>query len=417
MFRFLLFLSLPVLCGLASAPALADGAALSLAEAEAIALARDEGLLTAQQRADALREDAVAARQLPDPELSAGIENVPVDHFSRSRDGMTMASLGLMQRFPPAGARAARGAQGDARATAEDARAALRALATRRAVRLVYVVLAEAAVRETLLARANDAAREAEALVRAGYAGGSGTQQAVLEAGLERVRLEDRALAAASAVQEARARLSRWLGPDAQRPLSPRLPRSAELPPVPDGPVPDAHPELAVLDAALAQARAEVALAGTAYRPEFALEGRYGERAAHDARGRELPDMASVMATVSLPLFTAQRQDRHLAAARKRLAAARHARTDASRALAAQLEEARALAAQLTQRLALYDRELLARADALERSAVAAVQGGTQGPERIARARVLRIEVEMERLELAAQALRAHVDLAYLGGR
>ncbi len=85
-----------------------------------LAAATDERTLTLEQAIDqALREapqvaastaalegaEAVApsAGRLPDPELVAGVDNLPintVDRYSLTRDFMTMRKIGVMQSFP-----------------------------------------------------------------------------------------------------------------------------------------------------------------------------------------------------------------------------------------------------------------------------------------------------------------------------
>jgi outer membrane protein TolC len=408
-------------CALGAHPAaradLPPAPALSLAQAETLALERDAGRSALDARAAAWRHDAVAEGQLPDPELTFGLENVPLDSASLREDSMTMASVGLMQRFPPAGERAARRAGAQAHAGGQDAQAALRVLGTLRAVRRAYVALAVTAVQRALVDEGLAAARETQALVGAAYAGGASSQSAVVQAGLDALRLEDRARAVAGLEREQRATLARWLGPDARRPLPAGLPGAQDLPPAGGGPVPATHPALRARDADLAAARSAEALAAAAYRPAFALEGRYGARRAHDVQGRDLPDMGSVMATVSLPLLPGSRQDRRLAAARERVAAARHARLDEERDLNARLDAARAREAQLSGRLALYDTQLLPRAAMLTASARAGVQAGTATPVRAVRARLAETQLALERLDLAAQALRARVATAYLEGR
>ena len=97
---FVLLLAL-ALCklGLAAEPP------LSLAEALAIAT-RDSSLLSAQRSAVfAAQESTISARELPDPKLRLGIENLPVDgpdRYSISRDFMTMRKIGISQDFPHA---------------------------------------------------------------------------------------------------------------------------------------------------------------------------------------------------------------------------------------------------------------------------------------------------------------------------
>src|SRR5688572_10490274 len=76
---------------------------LTLQEAQRIALARSQQVSANDAAAQAARQMAVAAGQLPDPVLKLGVDNVPVtgpDRLSLSRDFMTMRRVGVMQELP-----------------------------------------------------------------------------------------------------------------------------------------------------------------------------------------------------------------------------------------------------------------------------------------------------------------------------
>src|SRR5215813_10586243 len=85
---------------------------LSLDEALAIA-SRQSAHLTAQRHGiEAAQQMIVPARELPDPKLFFGVENLPVttsDAFSLTTDFMTMRKIGLMQDFPRAEKRELKG--------------------------------------------------------------------------------------------------------------------------------------------------------------------------------------------------------------------------------------------------------------------------------------------------------------------
>ncbi|HEY7740106.1 MAG TPA: hypothetical protein VIB01_05790, partial [Steroidobacteraceae bacterium] len=87
--------------GLAFASATAVAEPVSLVEAQALAVARDAGGTAFAAEAEATRERAVAAGELPDPEARLGAVNVPADSFEFDREDMTMIEVGVMQRFPP----------------------------------------------------------------------------------------------------------------------------------------------------------------------------------------------------------------------------------------------------------------------------------------------------------------------------
>src|SRR3546814_6832775 len=78
-------------------PALAQ-AALSLDEALALSIEQQPALSAFTRTARAAEEAAVAARQLPDPQLTIGIQNLPVtgsEAFDLNADFMTMKTIGI----------------------------------------------------------------------------------------------------------------------------------------------------------------------------------------------------------------------------------------------------------------------------------------------------------------------------------
>ena len=114
--------------------ALVLGAALGLTAHAQQPLTLDQALRLAQERsrqlpahdfaAAAAREMSLAAGQLPDPTLKAGINNLPIDgadRFSVARDFMTMRSIGVMQEFTRDDKRKARAARFEREAEAAEA--------------------------------------------------------------------------------------------------------------------------------------------------------------------------------------------------------------------------------------------------------------------------------------------------------
>ena len=86
---------------LCAAP-LASAVPLGLEQAQHIAVARSRTLVGIDATVSASRDMAVAARQLPDPVIKFGVDNLPVsgpDRFFLSNDFMTMRRLGVMQEY------------------------------------------------------------------------------------------------------------------------------------------------------------------------------------------------------------------------------------------------------------------------------------------------------------------------------
>ena len=99
---------------------------LTLDEAEALALAYEPGIEARLSRASALREEAVAAGERPDPMLQLGALNLPVDSFDLDQEPMTQLRVGISQQFPQGDTLALRRAIMDAQGDAAQASAAER---------------------------------------------------------------------------------------------------------------------------------------------------------------------------------------------------------------------------------------------------------------------------------------------------
>ena len=86
----------------------------TLSLSDALRIAGDQSPQLAAQRSaiTAAEQGTVSARQLPDPKLFFGVDNLPVtgpDSLSLTRDFMTMRKIGVMQDFPRAEKRELKG--------------------------------------------------------------------------------------------------------------------------------------------------------------------------------------------------------------------------------------------------------------------------------------------------------------------
>jgi cobalt-zinc-cadmium efflux system outer membrane protein len=308
-------------------------APLTYAGALAVAQASAPSLEARTLQAQGARAAAQAAGQLPDPKLGVAVEGFPVSGPNAghpSRDDFSDVRLGLSQEMP---SRAKRKAQRDRAATdvlAADTAQRLGGRDVRLGTALAWINLYYAKQRlaalDGLLASLDPLWRTAPASVKSG---GARPAQA-LEADLMRADLADRRAELQAGAGRARAELARWTAdPDADVAGPPpaftvdeaALRRSIEQ-----------NPDLAVRDAEVRKALADVALARAETRPDWGWEVGYQRR---DPR---FGDMVSAGVTVSLPIFAASRQDPMIAA---RVAAAGQARAEreaARRELLAQLD-------------------------------------------------------------------------------
>src|SRR5262245_14551098 len=124
----------------------AAGSGSPLTFAEALAIGEQySARLTAQQAAiEAASEQIPRAKELPDPKLRFGIDNLPVtgpDAFSSNRDFMTMRRIGYMQDMPNAEKRQARGERADRERRVEVATMAARRAQVREETAMTWLEL------------------------------------------------------------------------------------------------------------------------------------------------------------------------------------------------------------------------------------------------------------------------------------
>ena len=89
-----------------------DGKSLSLDEALRVGIERSPALAAQRSAVSAAEQSTVSARELPDPKLIFGVDNLPIDgpdRYSVGRDFMTMRKIGVMQEFPRAEKRELKG--------------------------------------------------------------------------------------------------------------------------------------------------------------------------------------------------------------------------------------------------------------------------------------------------------------------
>ncbi len=320
------------LCGLlASLPlhAASNERTLDLNNAVRIAAARAPLVEAQQLRVQAARNDAVSAGQLPDPELTAGIENLPAtgpQAFNLGADSMTMQTIGVMQAFPSHAKREARTGLADAEAQLAGADSISLRLAAKRAAAEAWVSLWAAQRERTLLEELHAQAALAVTLAKARLAGGTGSATDVLAAQSAAIELDNKLDAADADVAAARAALQRWIGTDAQRTLA-DAPDFRTLRVVPAQLLTDIDRQGPLLGwkAREDQAQAALALAKAGKRPDWKVGLVFGHRLHYD-------NMVGVEVSVDLPIFPRNRQDRDISARYAERDAVKAEREDARRA-------------------------------------------------------------------------------------
>lgn len=380
---------------------------------KAVALARGDQPSIGALELDAVasEEAAGAARSLPDPRVSVGIQNFPItgeDAFSPTESVMTMYTIGVMREQVRRSRREAQAARLRAEAAVSRAQGAAQVLDIERDVMIAWVKAVEASAKQRLLTQIVKDLRVGREVMEAAIPTGGSTSALALAAQAE-IALAQAQLGAVRG-DEARARgeLARWIGAAALRPLPSHIP-VLSLPPGFAADAARAHPRILASQAQELAARRQIDVARSERRPNLSWSVTLGLRPEHGHM---------ISGQVSIPLQINRRglQNRRIAEAEARANAAR-LRT---------LDEVRQLESVYATALAEY-RGAAAAVDELRNDAIPALEASFEAAEaRYAGGRgtlelpleIVRryVEANIELVEQEAVRARAAAELIYLAG-
>ena len=386
---------------------------LTLAEALRLAQARSPQLVAQSAAISAAESLIVSAGQRPDPQLGIGVENLPVngsDAFSIGRDFMTMRKIGISQQFTRTEKLHAR----EAKAVAERQREQAKLLSTetdlRREVALAWL---DRYFIEQRLRVLRDLERETALLAeaaRAALAGGKGSPADPIIARTARVQGQDRIQELERDLKGAQASLTRYMGDtEAARPLD-KPPSFYTLPHTPNEflQVLEHHPQLLTYEPMEAMARADIAVAQAAKKPDWSLELAYAQR------GSSFSNMVTIQARIDLPIFSAKRQDPVIAARYKALEQVRAEREEARRMHEAEIKRMLADWETARARLKRYWEELVPLSREAAAAALAAYRSGRGTLTAALEARRTAIETRLADVQTQAEFARAWANLNFL---
>lgn len=389
----------------------AEEPTLSLEQALSLARADQPRLLAFEREAEASEQAAVAARSLPDPQVSAGVQNFPIirgdNEFSLIDDEMTMYTIGVMREQVRRSKREAEAQRILAEAVMNRRQASADERHIRREVMLAWIDAVEARAKQKLLERMIADLTTGRKVMEAAVPTGGSTPALVLQADAEIAIEQSQLVAAERAEKSARSRLARWIGPAAYQPLPGAVPDIevplAMMPPI------DAHPEVqvALAQQEVAQRQVEVASQGRKWDPTWSVmlgvRPKYGE-------------MVSATVSIPLQLNRRNRQDRLVAEARARADAASLRAEDARRELAQEYRSAVADYEGANAELSRINREAIPALESAFNAAEARYEGGGGGTleqpftivRRYVEVHIQSVEAQARRARAAAQILHVH---------
>jgi outer membrane protein TolC len=385
---------------------------LTLQEAQRRAVERSRQLAAQDSAVRSSREMAVAAGQLPDPLLKAGIDNLPIngpDQLSVTRDFMTMRRIGVMQELTRGEKRELRAQrfEREAEKSAVEKSGAIASIQRNTALAWLDRHYAEAML--NVLAGQIEQVKGEIVAAEGVYRGGRGSQADVISAHSTLAALEDRASELRRRVLVAKIHLARWMGEGAGDPLAPPPALDAvRLDPASLDQDLAHHPEIAALAKQEEIASTEAKLARASSTPDWTFEVAYQQR------GPAFSNMVSVGVSVPLPWDRPNRQDREIAS---KLAMADQARAQREEMLRAHAGEVRVMIAEWQngrERLVRYKKDLLPLAAERSKAVLAGYQGGKTGITDLLLARRNETDLRMQAVQLEMETARLWAQLEFL---
>jgi outer membrane protein TolC len=391
--------------------------AITLADAEVIALSDEPGSGSYTNHQRALEELSVSAGQLPDPRIQLGGLNMPTNSFDLNQEPMTQVRVGIKQEFPAGDTRSIRQRQTLIESEGMAYRASERRLAVRRDVRTGWF---EALYWQSALEILSEDRALLQQLVQVTeslYQVGRRGQHDLARASLELGQLEDRILQASRNLEIAVEAVERWTG-SMGFPVETRMEWTNLT--EPSGSLGNredvamrliGHPLVRGMESAVQVSEQALALAREQYKPAWDLEVGYGFRSGQNSDLTDRTDFLSVLATIDLPLFRGNRQDKVASARAYEWAAAQDSYADALRVLTRDAITEYEKWQQVSGRLALYEESILPQARLQAEATLRAYQADTTDFAELMRASLSEqlINLDYQRLRTDEQQVLARL--------
>ncbi len=351
---------------------------LTLQAAVNIAVQDNPNLAQIQARSEAMAAIPSQVGTLPDPVISFNALNLPVDTFDLDQENMTQLQTGLSQVFPFPGKLALReeGASHEAEAAAHDVKEARWRLL--RDVKKSWWSLFYLDRALEIISLNRKLLRQFVKIAQTKYEVGEGLQQDVLLAQLELSKLLDSEIRLKGARERVEAQLNALLDRPADQKIS--IPKTVveSIPPLLKEPslfqLADRYRALlASRRESVSAARSRLDLAKKDFYPDFKVGAFYGVRDDLPS-GRSRADFLSLKLSMSIPIFTATKQQKAVDQRNKELMQRRYALQDNWNEVRAQISTAYGDYQQYKQQVELFKGGIIPQA----RQTVASMLAGYQ---------------------------------------
>ena len=410
--------------------AVANAESLTLTAAQQQAIAQDPWLKGSHLKEQALKASGVAAASLPDPMISVGLANLPTDSFDFAQEAMTQLKVGVSQQFSRGDSLAIARQQFDQMADQQPQLRAQRQAQLKLLVARQWLAAFASQQKLQLIRQNRPLFEQLAAIVAASYSSAQGNtrQQDVLRAQVELARLDDRLTTLQAEHDGQVASLQQWLhqhdqaSPDAKE-FGSNWPDFAPMPAALEqalvhkdhaslAAILAPHPALLAIEQQVKSAESAVQLVEQKYQPQWSVNASYAYRD-DDPMGRSRADFFSVGLSVDLPLFTAKRQDQQLESARLQAEASKTDKQLMVRQLVAELLSHWQQLQGSNQRIANFSQSILPSLAEQAEAALTAYTHDDGDFAEVMRARIARLNAELEFVDLRYLQARHLAELQY----
>lgn len=383
---------------------------------------------------------STAANTLPDPKISIGLENLPIDGFEFDQENMTQAKISVSQMFPRGDMLDIQSQQLKIQSEAfpyqrEDRKAKV-------AVTVGTLWLNAYRVQQSiaLIEKNRSLFEQLTEVAQASYSSALGKtrQQDIVRSQLELTRLEDKLDVLAQQKNRHEGRLTQWLidfsseesAVNNNEFIMHNISFSTELPEIEllnaDIVYSDkwlqpqelsryfaTHPSVIAVAKKVSSSKTGILLAKQKYQPEWGVNASYGYRD-DDPVGNSRADFFSVGVTFDVPLFTKNRQDQQVQSAISQTEAVKTEKILLLRQLLSSYSSAKGRLLRLKDRQARYKNELLPQVQNQAEASLTAYTNDDGDFGEVVRARISVLNAEIDDLRLRVEEQQIHLELNYL---
>ncbi|WP_018416555.1 TolC family protein [Teredinibacter turnerae] len=376
------------------------------------ALLIDPWVIGSEKRQESLEAMSVHAGALPDPTVSLSMANLPIDSFDFSQEGMTQFKVGVSQMIPRGKTRTYKREKLQAMSEVQPHARAERKAKVASIVSQLWLEIYRQNRTIELIEKDRHLFEHLVDVSQSSYTTTSGRarQQDLVRAQLELTRLDDRLTRLRQKRDTHISLLGEWL-------QSSQIDVSANDHAAVDITSPDLlistentqiellsialrnHPMVKATDQKIVSSEAGIALAKQSYKPQWGVNASYGYRD-DDPLGQERTDFFSAGISFDVPLFTKNRQDKVVKAAKADREYEKTERALVLRKLRSGYESAAASYHALIERQTLFDTRLLKEMSEQAEASLTAYTNDDGDFAEVVRARIAELNARIEALNV-----------------